>query len=65
MARGWKTVAALVAVLMMNSGCSVIVAANRSSYRGDIEVIKEGTTASNHCGTWSPDSFIRPRPGLR
>ena len=64
MARGWKTVAALVAVLMMNSGCSVIMAANRSSYRGDIEVIKEGTTRPQIIAELGqPDSFYKTETG--
>lgn len=35
---------ALLIISMTTSGCSVFMAANRSSYRGDVNVIKEGAS---------------------
>lgn len=64
MARGWRTMAALVAVLMMTSGCSVIMAASRSSYRGDVEVIKEGAPrAQVITELGQPDSYSKTETG--
>lgn len=64
MARGWITMAALAMVGIMTSGCSVIMAANRSSYRGDIEVIKEGTTRPQIISELGqPDSFYKTDTG--
>ena len=56
--------AALVAVLMMTSGCSVIMAASRSSYRGDVEVIKEGAPrAQVITELGQPDSYSKTETG--
>ena len=64
MARGWRTMATLVAVLMMTSGCSVIMAASRSSYRGDVEVIKEGAPrAQVITELGQPDSYSKTETG--
>ena len=64
MARGWITMAALAMVGIMTSGCSVIMAANRSSYRGSIEVIKEGTTRPQIISELGqPDSFYKTDTG--
>lgn len=64
MARGWITMAALAMVGIMTSGCSVIMAANRSSYRGDIEVLKEGTTRPQIISELGqPDSFYKTDTG--
>ena len=45
-----NTLLSLIAVSMMTSGCSVIMAASRSSYRGDVAVIKKVATAIGHLG---------------
>ena len=64
MARGWRTMATLVAVLMMTSGCSVIMAASRSSYRGDVEVIKEGAPRAQVIAELGePDSYSKIETG--
>ena len=64
MARGWQTMAALAMVGMMTSGCSVIMTANRSSYRGDIEVLKEGTARPQIISELGqPDSFYKTETG--
>ena len=64
MARGWRAMIGLIAVLMMTSGCSVIMAANRSSYRGDIDVIKEGTTRPQVIAELGqPDPFYKTETG--
>lgn len=56
--------AALVAVLMMTSGCSVIMAASRSSYRGNVEVIKEGTPRNQVIAELGqPDSYSKTETG--
>lgn len=64
MARGWITMAAVAMAGIMTSGCSVIMAANRSSYRGDIEVLKEGTTRPQIISELGqPDSFYKTDTG--
>lgn len=56
--------AGLVAVLMMTSGCSVIMAASRSSYRGDVAVIKEGTQHTQVIAELGqPDSYSKTETG--
>ncbi len=54
----------LLIVLASTSGCSVLMAANRSSYRGDVEVIKEGVSRSEVISELGqPDSFSRTETG--
>ncbi|HZN44002.1 MAG TPA: hypothetical protein VFB56_01650 [Nitrospiraceae bacterium] len=54
----------LLTVSMFSSGCSVLMAANRSSYRGDIDVIKEGVPRSEVIAELGqPDSFSKAETG--
>ncbi len=58
------TVAALLVMSIMTSGCSVLMAANRSSYRGDVNVIKEGTPRPEIIAELGqPDSFSKTEMG--
>lgn len=64
MGRIWRTMATLTIVAIMTSGCSVIMAANRSSYRGDVEVIKEGAPRPKIIAELGqPDSFYKTATG--
>ena len=46
------------------SGCSVLMAANRSSYRGDVSVIKEGASRPEVLAELGePDSFSKTETG--
>ena len=57
-------VLALLIVSMTASGCSVFMAANRSSYRGDVKVIKEGASRSEIITELGePDSSYKPETG--
>lgn len=59
-----NTLLALIAVSMMTSGCSVIMAANRSSYRGDVAVIKEGASRNEVIAELGqPDSYSKTETG--
>ena len=50
----------VLVVSIFSSGCSAILAANRSSYRGDVTVIRDGVTRSEVIGELGePDSFSR------
>ena len=62
---GFKTtVLALLIVSTTASGCSVFMAANRSSYRGDVKVIKEGASRSEIITELGePDSSYKPEAG--
>ena len=54
----------LLIVLGATSGCSVLMAANRSSYRGDVDVIKEGVSRSDVIAELGqPDSFSKTETG--
>lgn len=58
------TVLALLIVSLTASGCSVFMAANRSSYRGDVKVIKEGASRSEIITELGePDSSYKPEAG--
>ena len=64
MGRIWRTMATLTLVAMMTSGCSVIMAASRSSYRGDVEVIKEGAQRNQIIAELGqPDSYSKSETG--
>ncbi len=57
-------VAAVLVISTMSSGCSVLMAANRTSYRGDVNVIKEGTSRQEIIAELGePDSFYKPEMG--
>ena len=59
-----NTLLSLIAVSMMTSGCSVIMAASRSSYRGDVAVIKEGAPRTEVLAELGqPDSFSKTETG--
>jgi hypothetical protein len=54
----------LLSVAMFNSGCSVFMAANRESYRGDVGVIKEGVSRTQVIAELGqPDSYFKPETG--
>ncbi len=54
----------LLIVLGSTSGCSVLMAANRTSYRGDVDVIKEGVSRSDVIAELGqPDSFSKTETG--
>lgn len=54
----------LLVVFVSTSGCSVLMAANRSSYRGDVNVIKEGVSRSDVISELGqPDSFSKTETG--
>jgi hypothetical protein len=54
----------LLIVAMLSSGCSVLMAANRSSYRGDVNVIKEGVSRPEVIAELGqPDSFNKTETG--
>ena len=58
------TVAAVLIMSMMTSGCSVLMAANRSSYRGDVAVIKEGASRPEIIAELGePDAFSKTEIG--
>ena len=55
---------ALLVVFMTTSGCSVFMAASRSSYRGDVKVIKEGASRPEIVTELGePDSSYKPETG--
>jgi hypothetical protein len=57
-------VLALLVVVMSTSGCSVFMAANRSSYRGDVKVIQEGASRQEIIAELGePDSSYKPEMG--
>jgi hypothetical protein len=57
-------VGGLLLMSMTTSGCSVLMAANRSSYRGDVNVIKEGVTRPEVIAELGqPDSFSKTETG--
>ena len=54
----------LLIVSMTTSGCSVFMAANRSSYRGDVNVIKEGVPRPEIIAELGePDAFSKTESG--
>ena len=54
----------LLVVFVPTSGCSVLMAANRSSYRGDVNVIKEGVSRADVISELGqPDSFSKTETG--
>lgn len=54
----------LLLMSMATSGCSVLMAANRSSYRGDVNVIKEGVTRPEVIAELGqPDSISKMETG--
>jgi hypothetical protein len=56
--------AVLLIVMTMTSGCSVFMAASRSSYRGDVAVIKEGASRPEVIAELGePDSFSKTESG--
>ena len=64
MGKGRLTVLVLLIMSMMSSGCSVFMAANRSSYRGDVQVIKEGASRPEVIAELGqPDSFSKTENG--
>lgn len=51
-------------VSLSSSGCSVLMAANRSSYRGDVNVIKEGVSRPEVIAELGqPDAFSKSEMG--
>lgn len=57
-------VLAVCVISMSTSGCSVFMAANRSSYRGDVSVIKEGASRPEIIAELGqPDSFSKTETG--
>ena len=63
MGRGIVT-GCLLSVALFSSGCSVLMAANRESYRGDVGVIKEGVPRTEVIAELGqPDSFYKPDTG--
>lgn len=63
MGRSVATGLLLIAALF-SSGCSVLMAANRESYRGDVGVIKEGVSRTEVIAELGhPDSFFKPETG--
>jgi len=64
MGRLRNTVLILLMVSLTTSGCSVFMAANRSSYRGDVKVIKEGASRPEIITELGePDSSYKPESG--
>ena len=56
----------LLSVAVLSSGCSVLMAANRESYRGDVGVIKEGVSRSEVVAELGqPDSFFKPHQSFQ
>ncbi|HJR77560.1 MAG TPA: hypothetical protein VJ805_11320 [Nitrospiraceae bacterium] len=54
----------VVMICLSNSGCSVFMAANRSSYRGDVGVIHDGVSRSEVIAELgAPDSFSKSGTG--
>ncbi len=54
----------LLCVALLSSGCSVLMAANRESYRGDVGVIQEGVSRTEVIAELGqPDSFFKPETG--
>jgi hypothetical protein len=54
----------LCVISTATSGCSVLMAANRSSYRGDVSVIKEGATRPEILAELGePDAFSKTESG--
>jgi hypothetical protein len=62
-----KFMSALLVLCVMSittSGCSVLMAANRSSYRGDVSVIKEGVSRPEVIAELGePDAFSKTEAG--
>jgi hypothetical protein len=51
-------------ITLSSSGCSVLMAANRSNYRGDVNVIHDGVSRSEVIAELGqPDSFSRTETG--
>lgn len=56
--------ACALTISLSSSGCSVFMAANRSSYRGDVTVIKDGISRSAVIAELGePDSFSKSESG--
>lgn len=59
-----KLVLPIFIMSMTTSGCSVLMAANRSSYRGDVSVIKEGASRPEILAELGePDAFSKTEIG--
>lgn len=64
MSRLRTVIGCLLAISMLTSDCSVILAANRSNYRGDVNVIKEGVSRNDVIAELGqPDSFSKLETG--
>lgn len=64
MKKTYRLIAAFIILAMATSGCSVFMAASRSSYRGDISVLKEGAKRPDVITEiGEPDSFNRTDSG--
>ena len=64
MGRFQTLIGCMLIMSMSTSGCSVLMAANRSSYRGDVNVIKEGVPRSEVISELGqPDSFSKTETG--
>jgi hypothetical protein len=56
--------ACVLIIALSSSGCSVFMAANRSSYRGDVSVIRDGVSRSEVIAELGqPDSFSKSEVG--
>ena len=56
--------ACVLIISLSSSGCSVLMAANRSSYRGDVRVIQDGVSRSEVIAELGqPDSFSKSETG--
>jgi hypothetical protein len=59
-----KSIVPLLITAMVICGCSPIMAANRSSYRGDVKVISPGVDRSTVWGELGePDNFAKTEDG--
>ena len=59
-----KLVLAICIMSTTTSGCSVLMAANRSSYRGDVSVIREGASRPEVLAELGePDAFSKTETG--
>src|SRR5690242_971264 len=59
-----KPFVAFLLIVLLLPGCSPIMAANRSSYRGDVNVIKEGIDRGSVIAELGePDSFSKTEIG--
>ena len=64
MGRFQTLIGCMLIMSMSTSGCSVLMAANRSSYRGDVNVIKEGVSRPEVIAELGePDSISKTETG--